>query len=284
MKKISLILLTIVFLFILVGCGINSRENGENTFNSETIGVTDEVTKDENDSNLVPKADGDFAIDKIIKNGRIELYTENYLKTLEKINMYVNGIGGFVQSSNDIFGESSISGYMIIRVPATEFSASMKELKSYGRVVGTSTNSENINEYYQDISSELKSLKIQEQRLLEYLTKADKVEDLLNIEIELNRVRTIINAKTSILNNYDKQVAYSTITINLTESKSATGNIESPFSDLGLKISSGFASSINLLMLMVSGIIVLFFRLLPFLVIIGVVLIIVWLVRKKIKK
>lgn len=282
MKKILLIFLTFLFLFILVGCGSSSGDN-KATFDKGGVAFTDEVTKEAVDSNTVPKADASFSLDKIIRNGSIELYTENYLGTLEKINNYINGLGGFVQSSDDTFGGGT-NGFMIIRVPAANFNGAMKELKTYGRVVKTSTSSENITENYQDISSELKSLKIQEQRLLEYLTKADKIADMLNIESELAKVRTNINSRTSILNNYDKQVGYSTITINLTESKSATGKIDSPFSDLGLKISSGFASSINLLMFILSGIIVLFFRLLPFLLIVGVVLIIVWLVHKKNKK
>ncbi|MDD2371203.1 MAG: DUF4349 domain-containing protein [Firmicutes bacterium] len=288
MKRSLTVLLTVLVLFLFVGCSSGSSDT-QSAIDSGGLEVSDEVSNKSADSSIVPKVDASFSLDKIIRTGRVELYTEDYLKTVDKINSYVNGIGGFVQSSNDIFGDSNntsvgSSGYMTIRVPSAKFSSSMDEIKSYGRVVSSSTNSENITENYQDISSELNSLKVEESRLLNYLTKADKIADMLTIESELTRVRTEINAKTSILNNYDKQVGYSTININLTESKSATGNIESPFSDFGLKISSGFASSINFLMYMLAGLIVLFFRLLPFLVIIGVVSVIVWIVHKKTKK
>jgi len=271
---------------VFVGC--SSGGDTKSAMDSGGIVVSEEVTKAP-DSSVVPKVDANFSPDKIIRTGRVELYTDDYLRTVDKINSYVNGIGGFIQSSNDIFGDSNnnslaSSGYMIIRVPSAKFNASMDEIKSYGRVVGSGTQTENITENYQDINSELKSLNVEEDRLLNYLTKADKIEDLLNIEKELARVRTLINSKTSILNNYDKQVGYSTININLTESKSATGNIESPFSGFALKISSGFVSSINFLMNLLAGVIVLFFRLLPFIVLVGVVLIIVWIVHKKSKK
>lgn len=287
MKKILTIFLTVLVLFLFVGCSSGSN-NTQSSGASDGIAVTDETGKSA-DSSIVPKADSGFSLDKIIRTGRVELYTDDYLKTVDRINSYVNGIGGFIQSSNDVFGDSNntsvgSSGYMTIRVPSAKFSASMDMIKSFGRVVSSSTNSENITENYQDISSELNSLKVEEGRLLNYLTKADKIADMLTIESELNRVRTEINSKTSILNNYDKQVGYSTININLTESKSATGNIDSPFSDFGLKISSGFASSINFLMNMLAGLIVLFFRLLPFLIIVGVVFVIVWIVHKKTKK
>ena len=43
-----------------------------------------------------------------------------------------------------------------------------------------------------DIETRLKSKQVQQERLIEILSKAERVEDILNIENELNRVRTEI--------------------------------------------------------------------------------------------
>lgn len=282
MKRILSIFLIFVFLLLGVGCGVGSNK-------SEDVAGDYGVTEDGKSGageNLVPKTDSDFSMDKIIRNGRINLFTEDYQNTVDKITAYVIASGGFIQSTNDGYRDSNnmaygSSGFMVVRVPSASFMDAMEEIKSYGRPVGSSTDTENITGTYKDVESELKSLRIEEERLLTYLSKAEKIEDMLTIEKELTRVRTEINSRVSILNNYDKMVAFSTITINLTESKSATGNIESPFSDFGLKISSGFASSINLLLNIIAGLILVIIRLLPFLVIVGLVLLVIRLVIKK---
>ncbi len=287
MKRIFLIFLILAFLFLATGCGSSVNKSVEDVpgdFGVAEDGKVDVV------ENMVPKTDSDFSSDKIIRTGIINLYTDDYQNTITKITAYITDLGGFIQSSNEGFVDSKDltyggSGYMVVRVPSASFMDSMEKLKSYGRAVGSSTNTENITGSYQDVESELKSFRIEEERLLSYLSKAEKIEDMLTIEKELTRVRTEINSRVTILNNYEKLVAFSTITINLTESKSATGNIESPFSDFGLKISRGFASSINLLLNIVAGLILVIIWLLPFLFIVGLVLLVIWaIIKRKNKK
>ncbi len=57
-----------------------------------------------------------------------------------------------------------------------------------------------------DIDNQKINLQLQEEHLREILQKADNVEDLLQVEKELNRIRTEIDRLTGILNNYDKLV------------------------------------------------------------------------------
>ena len=285
MKRIFTLLLVMFFLIVSVGCGASEDKQGVDS--SGDYGIVDEEKAPvDNGEVLVPTVDQVFAVDKVIHNGRIDLYTDDYKATFDKITSYVRGICGFVQASNDAYVDESdfsfgSTGYLVLRVPSAKFSDSMDVIEGYGRSVGSSTSSENITESYKDIESELKSYRIEEERLLVYLTKAGKIDELLTIEKELTRVRTEINSRVSILNNYDKQVAFSTITVNLTEDKTATGKIDSPFSDFGQKVSDGFVSSINALMAIAAGIILIMVQLLPFLVILGVILLVVWLVMKK---
>lgn len=283
MKRFFSFLLILLFLFLAVGCGSNVDQSVEDVAGDYEIAEEGKAGVTEN---LVPKTDVDFSPDKIIRTGTINLYTDDYNNTMTRIIAYITDLGGFVQSSNEGFVDNKditygSSGYLVIRVPSGSFLDALEEIKSYGRAVGSSTNTENITGSYKDVESELKSFRIEEERLLSYLSKAEKIEDMLTIEKELTRVRTEINSRVTILNNYDKMVEFSTITINLTESKSATGNIDSPFSDFGLKISRGFASSINLLLNIVASLILVIIWLLPFLVVVGLVLLVIWVVIKR---
>lgn len=286
MKKLLSFFLIMAFLVLAVGCGTGVNKSEEQVDGDY---VVTEDGKSLTVENLVPVADSDLSQDKIIRNGRINLFTDDYKNTVDRITAYVTGLGGFIQSSNDGYVDGSniaygSSGFLVLRVPSVKFMDAMEEIKSYGRALGSSTDTENITGTYKDVESELKSFRIEEERLLTYLSKAEKIEDMLTIEKELTRVRTEINSRVSILNNYDKLVAFSTITINLTESKSATGNIESPFSDFALKISSGFASSINLLLNILAGFILVLVWLLPFLIIVVVVLLVFRFVMKRKRK
>jgi hypothetical protein len=286
MKRVLSIFLILAFLLLGVGCGAGVSKSVEDVAGDYEVSEDGKSVAGEN---LVPKANSDFSMDKIIRNGRISLFTDDYQNTVNKITAYVTGAGGFIQSSNDGYGDGNnrfynSSGFMVVRVPSARFMDAMEEIKSFGRPAGSSTDTENITGTYKDVESELKSLRIEEERLLTYLSKAEKIEDMLTIEKELTRVRIEINSRVSILNNYDKLVAFSTITINLTESKSATGNIESPFSDFGLKISSGFASSINTLLNILAALILVLVWMSPFLIILGVILLIVWIVIKRKRK
>lgn len=287
MKRIFSIFLILAFLFLAAGCGSSVNKSVEDVAGDFEVAEDGKVGTIEN---LVPKTDSDFSQDKIIRTGRIDLFTDDYQKTMTRISNYITDIDGFIQSSNEGYVDSKdltygSSGYMVVRVPSANFLDAMEKIKSYGRSVGSSTDTENITSSYKDVESELKSFRIEEERLLSYLSKAEKIEDMLTIEKELTRVRAEINSRVTILNNYDKLVAFSTITINLTESKSATGNIESPFSDFGLKISRGFASSINLLLNIVAGLILVIIWLLPFLFIVGLVLLVIWaIIKRKNKK
>ncbi|NTW72841.1 MAG: DUF4349 domain-containing protein [Eubacteriaceae bacterium] len=242
--------------------GVKDEDTGGGT---GTDGKTTDVTG----------SDAPFDISKIIYSGNISLYTEDYKGTFSKIEKYAITIGGFVQAASSSYidkVENSVinSGYITIRVPAAKFNEAMKEIEKYGEAISSSTNSTNISQQYQDIKGQLESLTIQEERLLEYLTKADKIQDMLSIESELNRVRTEKDYRTTLINNWDKEISYSTIYVAVYEKELSTNTVKSPFSDMLQKIKEGFIGSINFLLNVIAELIVWIFKLLPFAVILGV--------------
>jgi type III secretory pathway lipoprotein EscJ len=252
--------------------------------------VTDSKTADNNASSTgttpAVSSDVQFDITKIIYSGNISLYTDDYKSTLAKIGEYAVKIGGFVQDSNSSYIDKTQntvvnSGYITIRVPAAKYEEAMNEIQKYGSPISSSTNSTNIFQQYQDVKGQLDNLKIEEQRLLGYLTKAGNIQDLLSIESELNRVRTEIDNRTTIIKNWDKEIAYSTISVSVYEKKLSTSTVKSPFSDILQKIKEGFITSINLLLIMLAELIVWIFRLIPFAAVLGAAYFIYSRFRKK---
>jgi hypothetical protein len=230
-----------------------------------------------------------FDVEKIIYTGSISLSTEDYKGTLMKVVEHVKANGGFVQDSTSYFmdesqGRKSNSGSITVRIPAEKFEATMEELQRYGEPLNTSINSTNISQQYQDIKGQLENLRIQESRLMEYLKSADKIQDMLTIESELNRVRTEMDYRTTLIKNWDVEIAYSTIYVYVQEVNLATSQVTSPFNDMLEKIKGSFIGSMNYLLYLTSEAILWFFKLIPFAVIALVIIGIVILIRRNQKK
>lgn len=231
-------------------------------------------------------ANTSFDTTKIIYSGNISLNVGEYQSSFDKINNYAVELGGFVQDSGSNYTSSEVdsqanSGYITLRVPSDKFSEAMEQIQTFGSPISSNVSSTNISQQYQDVESQLNNLKIEEERLLEYLKQATNVTDMLTIESELNRVRTEIDSLTTTKKNWDTEMAYSTIYVSLYEKKISSTIVNSPFSELFTKIGEGFITSINMLLVIIAFLIVLIFRLIPFAVIIALGFFVFIKIRKR---
>jgi len=139
---------------------------------------------------------------------------------------------------------------------------------------------------YVDLESRLKNQIAQEERLIEILEMAETVEDVLEIERELYRVRGEIESMTARMNHLKDQVTYATINVNLREESVATDVVKpGAFENFGNRVREAFIGSINFLLNSVSFIIIALITLLPALILIGIVILIIrWLIKNVFKK
>ncbi len=224
--------------------------------------------------------------DKIIYSGSVSLYTGDLKKTIDEITVYVQSIGGFTENSyyslnNDTYYDYTSYGSVTVRIPVDQYETAMQTLESYGEVSASYTYSENVTQSYRDVQSELANYRLQETRLNELMNQASSVSDMLAVETELNRVRTEIDSRESILQNYDNLIAYSTITISLYEQDISSADINSPFANLWKDIKGAFVKSVNIFLTAIEKLILVVFYILPFAILAAIVLGIVYLVRKK---
>lgn len=252
---------------------------------NESVSKSDQALPDET-SSIVSDSSFQFDVTKIIYSGNINLYVDDFQSTFEKIAAYTLAQEGFVQdasSSTTETDQNSVpnSGYLTIKVPAEKFTEAMKEIQSYGTPISSSINSTNISQQYQDVQGQLDNLKIEEARLQDYLNQAETTSDLLLIETELNRVRTEIDNRTTMIKNWDNEINYSTIVVSLSEKAIGTSTVESPFSGLIRRISQGFIASINVILAGLAMLIVLIVRLIPFVAVLGIAYFIYYQIKKK---
>ena len=114
----------------------------------------------------------------------------------------------------------------------------------------------------------LRTLRIEEERLLALLEKAEKLEDMLTIESHLSEVRYQIEKLTGQLNRYDNQVNYSTVSMYLQEVVEYTAKTPEPVS-FGQRIGQSFQNSLRFIGEFGEGLLLALVSVLPFLLVYG---------------
>ena len=122
------------------------------------------------------------------------------------------------QSRND--SDKRLDAYFTIRVPEDKFESLFEALTPYAKKIeNQSLNLEDVTEQFIDVGTRLKNRKALEARYRELLKQAKNVNDILNIERQLNQVRSEIESQEGRLKYLSNQVDMSTIQLNAYEVK-----------------------------------------------------------------
>ena len=119
------------------------------------------------------------------------------------------------------------------------------KIKDLGEIKSINISSEDISKEYYDIQARLNSFKKQEERYLDLLNKATNVEEILKVEVELNRIRTSIEQLEGQIRFYDNRVSLATIHLNVNPLKIIKNNFFYKIFNSFKEAISGFFSSIN---------------------------------------
>ena len=168
----------------------------------------------------------DSLAEKIIYTVSADIETVNFDETVESVYQLLTVNGGFIESSN-IGGRNYAQSYnswqtyrnaqFSLRIPVSRLNAVTASLDSLGNVTSLRSDADNITAQFFDTQSRLNSYKIQEERLLDMLSKADNVTDMIEIERRLADIRYEIESLTSTLRNWQNRVDYSTLTLFISE-------------------------------------------------------------------
>ncbi len=105
-----------------------------------------------------------------------------------------------------------------LRIPAQQLDGAMTELKKLGRVEDESQGGEEVTQEYVDLEARLANGKHTEQRLTEILrTRTGKLQDVLKVELEIDRVRGEIEQMQAEKKELSKRVAFATLNTTVKE-------------------------------------------------------------------
>ena len=182
----------------------------ENPVSGDAEGVTDQA------SNVPSSA-------KIIRTGKLIVEVPSYADSAAQVEQIVARHRGFIGDSNVVeLTGGAITGTLVIRVPAEQFEGLFAALKALGRIVSEHSDAADVTAAYVDLEARILSHRVTEERLHDLVrnkTIVDKVSSLLEVERELQRVRSEIEQMQGELRVMGDRVALSTITLALSEPK-----------------------------------------------------------------
>lgn len=259
LKKTSIFSVCLILLLCLamfVSCG--SKEAATDSFGSSF-----DVDKGENMSGsaMPPSEPGisnpslplpdmtDKAGTKVIKTFSLSAETTEFDTAITALGTLLSEHGGYVESSNT--SNQSLSGKnqtysrranYTLRIPAEQAEAFVSALGDTLHVTSNSSSVEDISETYYSIEARLEELQVERDSLLEILNASDTKKDYnlwLTVKQRLSEVTQQIAVYQGQLNRYDSKVAYSTVSLSITEVVNYSTTVED--NSFGSRMSAAFS-------------------------------------------
>ncbi|MDP5093372.1 MAG: DUF4349 domain-containing protein [Polaribacter sp.] len=187
---------------------------------------------------------------KLIKNGNVVFETSDLEKTKLNIENLVQKYEGYISSDSKNEYDNKVNYYLSIRIPAQYFDSILKGISNQiSKFDSKEISISDVTEEFLDIESRLKNKKELEKRYLEILQQSKTVEDILNVERELGKLREEIEATEGRLNYLSNQVSFSILSVSFYKKV----NNETSFSGkLGESFKNGFENLKSFLLFMLS--------------------------------
>lgn len=213
MFKRSMTLLLVLFLVLgLAACSSGSKESRPQDYNGGG-----EPAPEAPDT-----GPGEVTQRKVIYEGSLSVTVAELDKAVQELNAKAEALGGFIASSSRNNSQDSPSARTTFRIPQARYQDFLAFARGLGEPGNEWIDSTDVTEEFVDLDARLANRRAHEERLLDMLTMATKVEELLTVERELARVREDIEVIEGRLRFFGEKVDLATITISLSQSPGST--------------------------------------------------------------
>ena len=245
---------------------------------------TESSETENNESTEVETKEVEVEERKIIYTANLRLEVKEYQQAVDEIESQVADFNGYIVDSSTYGSsdESSTSGHITARIPQERFQEFIQLVEEgAGKLLESNVSGQDVTEEYVDLESRLKSKRVVEERLLSFMEKAEKTEDLLTISSDLAKVQEEIEQVTGRMNYLRNKADLATVQIDIEENNvNITGMSEDDLNTWE-KTKQQFLKSINTILAVLSGFFVFIAGNLPILIPLGVIALVVWLVVKR---
>lgn len=236
----------LVAIILISGCSAMSPSDGMSTKSYSNMSEQMSIDNSAVSAEVYDTAPSPTSVEipkKIIKNSWFDIQTKTFDETTATVNQKLSELKGYVQDSNSsgTVEEKNARTNLTMLIPSESFEEFNKYIRAEFSVTASGETSTDITSQYVDVDARLNALQAQEKRMLELLDKAQTVEDMVAIEGKLGELRANIESYTAQIKSYDKQISYSTVSLQIIQTESyKSKETDGFFSKLWDKIIMGF--------------------------------------------
>ena len=249
-RLLAFVLVLVMTASVLAGCGASSAAKDQATMEAEPMGAPMKNSADglmmsgsAATADTVRQESGQ----KLIRKVNIDAETEDLETLLGELTKQITALDGYIENQ-ELYNGSSYSSYrsrsanLTVRIPADKLDAFIGQVKDVSNVVSYNESQEDVTLTYVSTESRIKALETEQARLLELLSQAQNMSDLLEIEARLTDVRYELESVTSQLLVLANKVDYATVRLYISQVKEYT---EVEEQTVWQRISSGFKSNLK---------------------------------------
>ncbi|MBE1555378.1 DUF4349 domain-containing protein [Sporosarcina limicola] len=285
--KLFFILLLSSLFILLTACSSNDESlamKEKSASDSNEIAVESEMDKSLFNSIDQPVEEhNEISTNRmIIHQAQLQVNVKNLEQAQLEIEKKVAEYGGYIVESN-VYRENDdiVSGNITVRIPEKHFQTFLKDAEEKADILERNVTGQDITEEYVDLQSRVKSKRAVEARLLEFIGKAQKTEDLLKISSDLASVQEEIEVLVGKMNYFENQTSYSTVEISMFENRVVVPTLDGKKLDTWEKTKKQLATSTNFMLSAGSGMIVFFVGNLPVIILLSLVGIGIYFIIKR---
>lgn len=231
------LLFVVMCLLILSGCGERDAETSIDKIMDAGFYEEAEIGRSMAGALDAEKPYKSETEEKIIRTAYASIKTNRVEEAYDKALNLVKKYDAIILNASISKYDDSEEAQLMIKIPPGHFMTLLDELQTIGRVESKSITEEDITEEYYDVKARLANARKVQDRLFGILKKANKVEDILKVEKEIERVGENIEVLEGKIRYFDSKVDYSRITLTIYSRKAK-------FIDLG-GIGRGFGNAIK---------------------------------------
>jgi len=210
--RTSLLLLAVSVTITLTGCAA-TQSNNESGFGGQAFAMESQSMQPATlmrSSPQLSKMSSDVSEQerKLIRRSWLTMGVKDLAQAEKQAKAIVEQKTGYIQNTH---GEQGKSFNLSIRVPQNQYVPALLELRKVGVVISENENVQDVTTEFIDNQARLDNLHKLRNRIQLLLNRADRIEDLLKIERELNRTQSEIDRLEGRMKYLKGQVDYASI-------------------------------------------------------------------------
>jgi len=209
--------ITILIIFLMTACGGGSENENRNSESLFEMAPEMEVADAAAPMRKVGVQEQEEYEKKVIKTAGLSYQVANTREEYRRLKSLTEKYNAYISNENESKSSDRINYSVSIKVPPQHFDALISDIVEDRRLDSRWVSAEDVTDRYYDLKSRIENKKKLEERYQEILKQATKISDILEVERNLNQVRTEIESLQGQLKRLNHRIDYSSIEVSFYE-------------------------------------------------------------------